>query len=142
MFRKGQRLFTSATIGLLLVMVVHTIGHFAPPPADMVTSGVLKAMEAYRIDMGIAKPSMFDALEALSLTMSFMLAWLVAVNLVLAKHLEPGSPVLRAACTVNMVAIAALLAMYIAYRIPPPAISFAIVGAMYGVARWRMPTPA
>ena len=77
MFRKGHRLFSVASIGLILVAVLHAIGHFSSPPNDLVMAALLTAMQAYRFDFALGSPSMLDIFESLSLTFSIMLVWAV-----------------------------------------------------------------
>lgn len=45
MFRRGRRAFSAASVGLLLVAILHTFGSLAPPPADAALLAVKKAME-------------------------------------------------------------------------------------------------
>ena len=81
MFRKGHRLFSVASIGLILVAVLRVIAHFAAPPDDLVMSALLTAMQAYRFDLGLGNPSMLDIFESLSLTMAILLLWVGLTNL-------------------------------------------------------------
>jgi len=66
MFRRGRRLFSIASILLILTAVAHTLGHFQPEPRTPEFANLKSAMQAYQIDMmGIANIIGVGALIAL-----------------------------------------------------------------------------
>ncbi len=134
MFRKGHRLFSAASIGLILIAVLHTIGHFAPPPDDLIMTALLTAMKSYRFDLGLASPSMLEIFESLSLSVSLMLAWAGLTNLLIAHNAGLRDALMRRVCALNVLGIAALVALFGVYRVPPPAITLAIVDILFVIA--------
>src|SRR5262245_33182978 len=126
MFRRGRRLFSIASILLILTAAVHTLAQFGPEPQTPEFANLKSTMQAYQIDMMGMKPSAYGMLQSLSLTMTVMLLMLGLQNLLVAVVDESGKMIRRFAL-VNIIGVAALVALYWYYRIPPPLVSFAIV---------------
>lgn len=134
MFRPGRRLFSTASILLILTAVAHTIGNFQPPPQTPEYANLESTMRAYQIDLGLGmKPSILSIFESLSLTMSVTLILLGAQNLLVARADESGKMIRRFAW-VNIIGIGILIALYWHYRIPPPLISFILVEIVFLLA--------
>jgi len=138
MFGKGRRLFSIASVGLIVIAIMHTIGHFQPPPGDLVTATLYAAMRSYEVDAGIGNPSMMNVLESLSLGTGVMLVWAGLFNLAIARYVAVGDRLIRTVCTLNVIATWTLVAGYLYYEVPPPAISLAIVATLFTVARFRV----
>ncbi|MBL8524024.1 MAG: hypothetical protein JNN20_10070 [Betaproteobacteria bacterium] len=138
MFGKGRRLFSIASVGLIVIAVMHLIGHLQAPPADLVTATLYAAMRSYEVDAGIGKPSMMNVLDSLSFGTSIMLAWMGLINLAIAKYVSVGERLIRTVCTLNIFATWTLVAAYAYYEVPPPAISLAIVAMLFTIARFRV----
>jgi len=133
MFRRGRRLFSIASILLILTAVAHTLGHFQPEPQTPEFANLKSTMQAYQIDMMRMKPSAYGMLESLSLTLTIMLLMLGLQNLMVAMVDESGKMIRRFAL-VNIIGVGALIAISWFYRIPPPLISFAIVEIVFLLA--------
>ena len=133
MFRRGRRLFSIASILLILTAVAHTLGHFQPEPRTPEFANLKSAMQAYQIDMMGMKPSAYGVLESLSLTMTIMLLMLGLQNLLVAMVDESGK-MIRRFTIVNIIGVGALVALSWFYRIPPALISFVIVEIMFLLA--------
>src|SRR5262245_60385833 len=98
MFRHGRRLFSSASIVVILTGIVHTIGHFAPLEHPAGEQAVDAAMSAYRVDMGLGmSPTVLDMMNALSLTMPIVFAAWGIGNLLVASADATGACVKRLA---------------------------------------------
>ncbi len=134
MFRHGRRLFSIASMLLILTAAAHTLGHFQPQPQTPEYINLKSTMEAYQFDLGMGmKPSVRDVLESLSLTMSVTLLLLGLQNLLIAMADESGKMVRRFAF-VNIIGVGALATLYWVYRLPPPLISFVIVEVVFLLA--------
>ena len=133
MFRSGRRLFSIASILLILTAVAHTLGHFSPEPTTPEFTNLKSTMQAYQIDMMGMKPSAHGILQSLSLTLTIMLLMLGLQNLLVAMVDESGKMIRRFAL-VNIIGVAALVAIYWYYRIPPPLVSFVIVEIVFLLA--------
>ncbi len=138
MFRKGHRLYSAASIGLILVAVLHAIGHFSAPSDDLVMSALLTAMQAYRFDLGLGNPSMMDIHDSLSLTMALVLAWVGLSNLLIARYTGLRDKLMRRVCTLNVFGVGALVALFSVYQLPAPAIGLGIVEILFVIARFRL----
>jgi len=132
MFKKGRRLFTMTTFLLFLVALAHTAGTFSRP-RDARATELLESMKAYRFELGLGmNPSIFDVQISLALTMTIFLVFLGILNLVLAGRedwIDAG--ILRFFAAANALCMWVLALLYLVYRIPPPLISFAVLGVLY-----------
>jgi len=133
MFRRGRRLFSIASILMILTSIAHTLGHFQPDPQTAEFANLKSAMQAYQVDMMGMKPSAYGMLESLSLTLTIMLLMLGLQNLLVATVDESGKMIRRFAL-VNIVGVGALVTLYWYYNIPPPLISFALVEIVFLLA--------
>jgi len=138
MFRKGHRLFSIASIGLILVALLHAITLFSPLSDDLVMSALLTAMQAYRFDLGLGNPSMMDIYQSMSLTMAIVLAWVGLVNLLIARYTGLRDKLMRRVCTLNVVGVGGLVVLFSIYQLPAPAIGLGIVEILFFVARFRL----
>ena len=134
MFRHGRRWFTVACV-LLLVGVAHTLGNLQPPPTDAAYQRMAAAMRGYRMPLGLEMmPSVHDIFDSLRFTMSLTIFWLALVGLVIAATDGPDGRVVRGATVVYLAGALAVAGLYAAFRIPPPLISFIVVGIAFGLA--------
>ena len=138
MFRKGHRLFSIASIGLILAALLHAITHFSAPSDDLVMSALLTAMQAYRFDLGLGNPSMMDIYQSMSLTMAIVLAWVGLVNLLIARYTGLRDKLMRRVCTLNVVGVGGLVVLFSLYQLPAPAIGLGVVEILFFVARFRL----
>jgi hypothetical protein len=134
MFRSGRRLFSTASIALIVVAILHSIGSFAPGPVDPALESLVSEMKAFRLPLGLGmRPSMFDIHQSLALTMSVMLLWLGLQNLTAARS-DPTGSFVRLLNVFSVLGVGALVALYAFYRIPPPFISLAVVELLFVLA--------
>ncbi|MEO8102563.1 MAG: hypothetical protein ABI790_08555, partial [Betaproteobacteria bacterium] len=138
MFRKGHRLFSAASIGVILVALLHAITHFSGLPEDLVMSALMTAMQAYRFDLGLGNPSMMDIHESLSLTMAISLLWVGLSNLLIARYTGLRDKLMRRVCSLNVFGVGALVALFAYYQLPAPAIGLGIVEILFVIARFRL----
>jgi hypothetical protein len=136
MFASGRRLFSAASIATIVVAILHSIGHFSPPPANDAQYTVLeRTMRDYRIPLGLGMaPSIHDIFESLSLTMSVSLLAFGILGLVLAADRDATPRLLSRTAAVFAGTMGLLTVLYLLYRIPPPFITIAIVTALYALA--------
>ena len=138
MFRKGHRLFSAASIGVILVALLHAITHFTGPSEDLVMSALLTAMQAYRFDLGLGNPSMMDIHDSLSLTMAISLLWIGLSNLLIARYTGLRDKLMRRVCTLNVFGVGALVVLFSVSQLPAPAIGLGIVEILFIIARIRL----
>ena len=131
MFQRGYRLFASGVIGLFVIALLHSFGHFSPPPDDPALAAVLQAMSASQLDMGLARPSLMAIYNSLSLGMTLFLLFLGGIDLVVLRFGRENARLMRAMKLANFVGVAALTALFAYYLVPPPLITFAIVGLLF-----------
>jgi len=135
MWTKGRRVFTVASVFLLLVAAAHTSGMFSTP-TDPALRTVEAAMRGYRMDLGLGMtPSLWDVSQALGFTMSILLVALGVQNFVTVQLAGHVRGLVRRLSLVNVVFMGALAALYWAYRIPPPLVSFGLVLLLF-VGAW------
>lgn len=126
MFQAGRRLFSFASIGLILTGVLHMLGQFAPSPPDPGRDALEAAMASHQIPIWGMTTTTASIFASLSLTMSVMLLWLGLTNLIVARS-EAGNPVIRRLMIVNVVGAGALVTLFACYRIFPPLLCLALV---------------
>ena len=138
MFRKGHRLFSIAALGLLVVSIMQAVNHFSTPPDDLITSGLLLAMQAYRQELAPGNPSMMDIHEGHSLTVAIMLFWVAGMNLMISRYSNLRDKLMRRVCTLNLVVVGALVVLFSMYQMLVPAISLGIVEVLFFITRYRL----
>ncbi|NUO81444.1 hypothetical protein HUU05_15310 [candidate division KSB1 bacterium] len=131
MFRRGNRLFAAGAIGILLTAILHTLGHFSSPPDEPALLAVLNAMSGYRLDMGMARPTIMEIHDSLSLTMTILLLVVGSLDLVVLGLAPDATRLLHALKIVNLLGIAGLVAVFVLYPIPPPMLCFAVVALLF-----------
>jgi hypothetical protein len=114
------RWFRAGAIGLLVVAVLHTFGHFGNAPKDAARLELESAMDTYRFDIMGMHPSASDITKSLSLTMTIALLFVGVLDLVAAAALSGNTRALRRLAWVNAAGAGALVALFAYYRIPPP----------------------
>jgi len=139
MFRKGRRLFSGASIGVAIIGLLHSIGHFVGPK-DSALQAVEAAMESYHMDMGLGfLPSLYTIFIALSLTFSLLFWGIATFNLVVASSDDATPALLRKLALVNAIVMGVLTGLYFYHRILPPFVTIAVVFVLFAVAAMRTP---
>ena len=142
MFRSGRRMFSAASIALIVVAILHSIGSFAPGPVNPALEGIVAEMKAFRLPLGLGmQPSMFDIQQSLALTMGIMLLWLGLQNLAVARR-DPTGSFIRLLNVFSVLGVGALVAVYAFYRIPPPLITLSVVELLFVLALATSSRPA
>lgn len=131
------RWFRAGAIGLLVVAVLHTFGHFGGPPKDAARLELESAMDAYRFDIMGMHPSANDITNSLSLTMTIALLFVGVLDLVAAAALSGNTRALRRLAWVNAAGVGSLAALFAYYRIPPPMVTLAVVCVLFVVGALR-----
>jgi hypothetical protein len=128
MWRRGRRLFSLASILMLLTALAHTAGNLAPVEPTAAEKAVTDAMRGFHLAMGMGmNPSMLDIFEDLTFTMSITFAALAVINLALAASADIADRLLRRIAWINLVWVAAFTWLCWRYRIPPPLISGVLI---------------
>ena len=131
MFRAGRRFFSAASLTLIVVAGLHTLGHFSPQE-DPALKQLMGAMDAFRLPLGMGMtPSVRDIFRSLSLTMTVTFVALGLQNLVVAASRDATARLIRGLTVIDVVAMGALVALYAFYRVPPPLVSLVVVEALF-----------
>jgi hypothetical protein len=129
--------FRAGAIGLLVVAGLHTMGHFSGGPDGPAGIALEAAMKAHHVEIMGMRPSTFGITQSLSLAMSILLLLAGAVDL---SVLSAGdSLLLRRLAMLNVAGVAALVAVFAAYRISPPLVSLALVDGLFLMSLLRSP---
>src|SRR6185295_12779782 len=125
MFTRGRRLFTIASLAMLLVAGLHTLGNLDTRPIDAGDAAVQSAMSGYTIPLGMGMaPSIWGIFRMLVFTMTVTLVALAALALVLAADRQVPARALRHVAITLAITSGVLTAMCVFYQVPPPLISF------------------
>ena len=132
MFGPDRRLFSIASIGLIVVAVLHGIGHFTPSP-DPGFDTLLRHLDEYQFDFRLfgMKPAYRAIVDSLSLFMTISLLGWGAQNLLVAGADGPEGRVVRAAARASALTLAAVVAMFFALRIAPPFLTLLVVEFLF-----------
>jgi len=135
MFARGRRLFTIASLAMLLVAGLHTLGNLSTRPIDAREAAVQHAMRDYTIPLGMGMaPSLWGIFRLLVFTMTVTLVALAALALVLAADRQVPARALRRVAAALTITSGLLTAMCFFYQVPPPLISFVLVTLLYAGA--------
>jgi hypothetical protein len=136
LFAPGRRLFSIASLAVIVVAILHTLGTLAPPPPDDADyAAVERAMRGYRIPLGLGMtPSIWDIQRDLAFTMTVCLLGIGALGITLAADRQAPPRLLSRAAAIFASLSGVLTALSFVYRVPPPLISFAVVTVLYAVA--------
>ncbi len=140
--RRANYWFVTACVLLLLTGLAHSLGHFAEPPADPETVGLISALRGYRVQMpdaglGLA-PTQWDVHQSLSLTMSVSLFWLAVVGLVVAFS-DMGRRTVQRVTAVYILANGVLAGLFLYYNLALPFLSLGLVELVLVTAYARAP---
>jgi hypothetical protein len=133
----GRGWFIAGTALVLLAGAAHTAGQFTPDEPELATA--LAAMRGSHLPMGMGmSPSLFDIFRDLAFTMTVTFFALAAVDALLVWHRDTTAALLRAAALLNMVWLAAFIAVCWFYRVPPPLISGIVIWPFFLIAWLRI----
>jgi hypothetical protein len=138
MFRKGHRLFSAASIGVIVLALLHAIAYFSAQSDELLMSALYAAMQAYRFDLAIGSPSMMDIHESLNLALAINLLWIGLANLMIARYTGLRDKLMRRVCTLNVFLVAALAVLFGIYQLSVQAIGLGIVEILFVIARIRL----
>ena len=139
MFKRGTRLFSLATIMLLLIAVLHTFGLFSDP-VDEEGIVLVQSMRGYKIDVGMGMhPSVYDVQMSLGLTMSIFMIFLAMLNFIV-LYASPTAILFRRVTLLNAACMWSLAILYLTYQVFPPLMSFVVIGSLYTASLLRPPT--
>jgi hypothetical protein len=135
MFTRGRRLFTIASLTMLLVAGLHTLGNLSTTPIDAREAAVQNAMSDYTIPLGMGMaPSIWGIFRLLVFTMTVTLVALAALALVLAADRQVPARALRRVALTLAITSGVMTAICFFYQVPPPLISFVVVALLYAGA--------
>jgi hypothetical protein len=129
-------MFAAASIAMILVAILHTIGNtLSSPPSDAAYTSLEAAMRAYTVPLGMGMvPSVWDVYRGLVFTMSICLAAMGALGIVVGASRDATPRLLSRVAIAQTIASAALTALYLAYQITPALISMAVVTLLFAIA--------
>lgn len=136
---RGGRWIRAGAVGLLVVAVLHAVGHFSGGPADPAAAALEKTMRDYRFEIMGMHPSAHDITQSLSLTMTVMLLFAGTIDLALFGAVATDPRAMRRLALINAVGVAVLAALFAYYRIPPPCATLAVVGVLFTIGLVRTP---
>ena len=129
MFKKGNRLFSAATLTLLLVAGLHTLGIFRQPAAGE-EAHLIESMKNYGFQGLGMTWSIHDVLISVLLTMTVLMVFMATVNFYFLYAL-PSLTVRRHVCLIDAIFMWILAVLYAIFQIPPPFVSFALLGILF-----------
>jgi hypothetical protein len=129
--------FRSGAIGLIVVALLHSFGHFGGGRTDPEGIALDAAMKSYHVDIMGMHPSADDITKSLSLTMTLLLLLTGALDLAAVRAADPA--LLRRFAALNVAGVSALVALFTFYRIPPPLVTLAVVDVLFLTSMLRSP---
>ncbi len=136
---RGGRWIRAGAIGLLIVAALHAVGHFSGGPPDPAAAALERSMRDYHYEIMGMHPSAHDITQSLSLTMTVLLLFAGTIDLALFGAVATNPRAMRRLAFINVLGVAALVAVFAYYRIPPPFVTLAIVGVLFTIGLARTP---
>ena len=134
MFARSRRLFTVASIAVILVAAAHTAGHLAPNStleADPAFTRLLAVIDSYHAPLGMGmNPSFHDIHKSLVFTMTVSLLSLGVLGLIFAADRTVTSNQLTKIAALAAATAASMTGIWI-YKVPPPLVSLGVVTVLY-----------
>ena len=129
MFKKGNRLYSLSTLTLFLVATLHTLGIFRQS-ADVEEKAVIENMQHFTFQgMGMVW-SIYDVLISVLLTMTALLLYMVVVSFFVLYSI-PSIHIRRRLSLINALFMWLLVILYSIFQVPPPLVSFIVVGVLF-----------
>ncbi len=138
MFRHGHRLFSIASIGLILVAALHIAGQYSAAVEEFAASPAFAAMQAFRFELMFGNPLMTDLFDGLNAAFVILLMWAGLINLLIARYTGLRDKLMRRVCTLNLIGVGALIAFFAINDLLVHAIALGIVEILFFVARFRL----
>ncbi len=138
MFRQGHRLFSIASIGLILVAALHVAGQFSAAADEFAASPAIAAMQIFRFETLYGNPLMTDFFDGLNAALPVLLAWVGLMNLLIARYTGLRDKLMRRVCTLNLIGVGVLSAFFAFNQLLIHAIALGIVEVFFFVARFRL----
>ena len=138
MFRHGHRLFSIASIGLILVAALHVVGQFSAISEEFAASPAFAAMQAFRFELLYGNPLLLDFFDGLNAAFAILLVWAGLINLLIARYTGLRDKLMRRVCTLNLIGVGALMALFAFNQSLIHAIALGIVEALFFVTRFRL----
>lgn len=135
MFKKGNRMYSVSTWMTLVIAIMHTMGVFQKPSAAEGLS-VFDAMKGQRFQAMGMDWSMYDVSVSIALTMTVQLVFVVVANFVV-LYSSPSAVFRRKWVLLNVVLMWCLAGLYTYFQIPPPFLSFVLLGILFTVTYFR-----
>lgn len=137
----GRRWFRIASISLIVFGGVHLLAvgkALLVKPSTPQEVDADRALRALSTTIGPLKPSAWHAMQILNASFSVLLIQAGVLNL-LRLRISDRAPDLRAVTVANMIFVALLLAITIAFQFPPPMVfaAFALAGFLASLAQQR-----
>ncbi len=138
MFRHGHRLFSIASIGLILVAVLHVAGQFWAASEEFAASPAFAAMQVFRFDLLPGSPLLADLFDGLNAAFAILLVWAGLMNLLIARYTGLRDKLMRRVCTLNLIGVGALIIFFVINDLLVHVIALGIVEILFFVARFRL----
>jgi hypothetical protein len=131
MFARGRRLFSSASLAMIAVAGLHTLGSSNTTPGSPAEAAVQQSMRGYQLPLSMMglTPSLWDLFRDLAFTMSVTVTVLGLLGL--AAHADVPTRVIRRVAWLMTATSAALAGLSGSYHVAPPFISFVVVTILY-----------
>ena len=134
--KKTTRFFRLGCWTLVATAALHMVGFFSPqpPPADETDAKLRELAETYHWSLMGMERSLMDFLHGFSLVFAVFAAFVGVLGLLTLRRGGGRPDLLRGHAVAYLVLAAALLALSLAYFIPPPIVSFAVATVFFGLA--------
>ncbi len=124
---QAKHFFIAGSIGLTLGGVLHMWGQFSGGAPDFGRAAVQAAMRAYTVTGMGMRHSLMDVMQCWGIYFGVLAAFAGVQNLLVIGAIGERPRVLRTLAGASALCVAVLLAVAIAYRIPPPIFVFSVV---------------
>lgn len=139
-----RRTLSVASMVLMLVGVLHTVGNLFPPAElQAVVAPLRERMQAAIVPLGLGStPSMWDIHRSLVFTMSIGLLTMGGLGLVVAIDPDAPARLRRRVAAMTTLATAALTVLYGIHGVAPPLMMLAAATLSFGYAWIRQSSGA
>lgn len=123
-------------IGAIVTAALHMVGHLqgAPPPTNETETTLWTLLTTYTYEFAGTKRTFWEFQQGFSLVFSIALAFVGALDLAILRLRRDDRGLLRLVAAFNAGMFGVLLAVSVAYFIPPPTICLAICATAFAVS--------